>query len=177
MSARLASIWAEDAGGLLGTGTGMLWHVPADFAHFKASTMGAPIVMGRRSWESLGGALPGRTNIVVTRTPGYEAAGGVVAASLEEAIALARSIADRDGVPFAWITGGARVYAETLGLVDELVVTTLDLNAAPSDPDAPVVRAPIIDPEVWAVDESRSDADWHERSGDARWRVTTYVRR
>ena len=61
-----ASIWAQDRGGVLGSGGGMLWHVPADFAHFKAATMGCPIIMGRHSWEALGGPLPGRANIVVT---------------------------------------------------------------------------------------------------------------
>ena len=78
---KLAAIWAQDSNGILGSGTAMSWHVPADFRHFKDSTMDCPIIMGRRSWEALGKALPGRTNIVITRTPGYEAAGALVVSS------------------------------------------------------------------------------------------------
>lgn len=173
----LASIWAQDAGGVLGSGTDMLWRVPADFAHFKASTLGCPIIMGRRSWEALGGPLPGRTSIVITRSPDYEAPGALVAHSLEEALELARGVAEAEGARRVWITGGGAVYEETMGLVDELVVTELDLDARAANPDAPVVRAPAIDGAVWRLDPSRSDEEWRPESGDARWRVRTYVRR
>lgn len=173
----LASIWAQDAGGVLGSGTGMLWRVPADFAHFKASTLGCPIIMGRRSWEALGGPLPGRANIVVTRSPGFDAPGASVVHSLEEALRLAGRIAEDEGAHRVWITGGGAVYEETMGIVDELVVTELDLDTAAAHPGAPLVTAPAIDESVWRLDPSRSDADWREKSGDARWRVRTYVRR
>lgn len=173
----IASIWAQDRSGVLGTGTDMLWRVPADFAHFKRSTMGCPLIMGRRSWEALGGALPGRTNIVLTRTPGYEVEGGVRAASIDEAVEIARRVAAADGAKTIWIAGGAHVYADTIDLVDELVVTDLDLDVHAVDASVEVVRAPRIDPEVWVVDDARSDAQWAAKSGDARWRVTTYVRR
>ena len=135
-----------------------IWHVPADFRHFKDSTMGCPIIMGRRSWEALGKALPGRTNIVITRTPGYEAAGALVVSSVEEALEVAREETARTQAPYIWITGGAQVYAQTLPLLDEAVVTDLD-------------------PALWRRDESRSDSDWRERSGDARWKVSTWVQR
>ncbi len=149
----------------------MLWHVPADFQFFKRSTLGFPVIMGRSSWEALGSSapLPGRTNIVVTRQPDFIADGALVAHSLDDAITIAHS--DGDDV---WIAGGAQIYAQAISLADELVVTDLDLTVSE---DEHVVYAPTIDDAEWAVDSTRSDATWRERSGDARWRVTTYVRR
>lgn len=172
----LASIWAQDARRIIGTGSAMPWRVPADFAHFKRSTMGCPIIMGRRSWQALGAPLPGRTNIVLTRTKGFEAPGAVVVASIDEAIELGIREAQRSGAPYVWITGGGALYEQTMGLVDELVVTDLDLDIVPGG-DSDLVCAPVIDESVWRVDEERSDADWQPVSGDAAWRVTTYVRR
>ena len=174
---RIASIWAQDRGRVLGTGTGMLWHVPADFAHFKRSTMGCPLIMGRRSWEALGGALPGRTNIVLTRSPGYKAEGAVCMPRIEDAVALARRIAAQTEASRIWIAGGAQVYTDTMDLVDELVVTDLDLDVTALHPGEHTVLAPWISPEVWAIDVARSDSQWAPQSGDARWRVTTYLRR
>lgn len=173
----LASIWAQDVKGVLGSGTDMLWRVPADFAHFKKSTLGCPIIMGRRSWMALGGALPGRTNIVITRSPDFEAPKALVVHSLEEALELAKGIAEAEGAHHVWITGGGAVYEQTMDLVDELVVTELDFDAAAVHPGTPIVKAPLIDEEVWGVDPKRSDEDWQVKSGDARWRVRTYVRR
>ena len=140
--------------------------------------MGCPIIMGRRSWEALGRALPGRTNIVITRTPGYEAAGALVVCSVEEALEVAREETARTQAPYIWITGGAQVYAQTLPLLDEAVVTDLELDVAASAPEgATFVYAPPLDPALWRRDESRSDSEWRERSGDARWRVSTWVQR
>ena len=140
--------------------------------------MGCPIIMGRRSWEALGRALPGRTNIVITRTPGYEAVGALVVSSVEEALEIAREETARTDAPYIWITGGAQLYAQTLPLLDEAVVTDLELDVAASAPEgATFVYAPPLDPALWRRDESRSDAEWRERSGDARWRVSTWVQR
>ncbi len=173
---RLASIWAQDQARLLGSGTAMLWHVPADFAHFKASTMGCPVIMGRASWEALGRALPGRLNVVISTRPDYEAPGAVVVPTLEAALDVSREWAQANGADTIWITGGGRVYAQTMGLVDELVITDLDMSVEVA-PGSPMVHAPVVDPRVWQVDPARSDADWREASGDARWKVTTWVRR
>lgn len=85
-------VWAEARGGAIGRGGTMPWHLPEDLAHFKAVTLGAPVVMGRRTWESLPERfrpLPGRENVVVTRDPSFAAEGARVAASLEAALALA----------------------------------------------------------------------------------------
>lgn len=167
----LAAIWAQDSQGVIGSGTGMLWRVPADLRFFKAQTSGCPVIMGRRSWEALGGALPDRTNIVITTDPNYHAPNALVAPDWSEALRLAREAAAEKDSPTIWVTGGARVYAETLPLMDRLVVTHLDLTAD----SAAAARAPQLDPETWAPDPDRSDTQWRERSGDARWKVITYL--
>lgn len=181
---RLASIWAQDRSRVLGSGTDMLWHVPADFKHFKSSTTGCPIIMGRRSWEALGGPLPQRTNIVLTRDESFAAPGALVVHSLDEALLVARHHLGEAST--IWITGGAQIYADTMHIVDELIVTELDMDVVPHEVGSPtdadtqhvkVVRAPLIDPNIWRIDLSRSDPQWQERSGDARWKVITWVRR
>ena len=173
---KLASIWAQDSEGVLGDGKGMLWRVPADFAHFRKSTMGCPVLMGRTSFDALPTSLPGREVIVLSRRPGYTPAGALSASSLPHAIELARAEAARMGALVAWVTGGATLYQQTMDLVDELVVTDLDFEAqVPAK--GPLVYAPRIDPDVWRADPLRSDKTWRERSGDGRWKVTTYVRR
>ena len=171
----VSSIWAQDRTGVLGSGTDMLWHVPGDSAFFKTRTIGCPVIMGRVSWEVLGRALPGRTNIVVTRNSSYEAPGAHVVHSLGEALEVATHSPCNSPAPAVWIVGGAHVYAEAMNLVDELVVTDLDLDLDATS--GTLVYAPHIDPAEWVTDPSRSDADWRPSSGDAAWRVTTWVRR
>ena len=85
----LGMIWAQDITGLLGADGDMLWRVPADFTHFKATTMGCGLVMGRTTWESLGGALPGRRNVVLTRDRSWQAEGAIRAGSLREGLSVA----------------------------------------------------------------------------------------
>lgn len=99
------------------------WHLPAELQHFKATTMGKAIVMGRRTWVSIGRALPGRQNIVVTRNSGYEAPGCDVAHSLEQAVRLAAS----DEV---MIIGGGELYAEALPFADRMVLTLVECEPA-----------------------------------------------
>ena len=155
----------------------MVWRVPADFAHFKSHTMGCPVIMGRSSWEALDGALPGRDNIVLTRSRTYHAEGAKVVHSLGQALEVASWAAQRDQAQVIWVAGGAQVYAEAMDIVDELVISDLDLDVAAQGHTGPLVHAPAIDPGIWAADPERSDATWRDQSGDARWRVTTYVRR
>lgn len=166
----VSMIWAQDRNAVLGTGTGMAWHVPADFQFFKRSTMGAPIIMGRASWEALGSQpLPGRRNFVLTSQADYRAPGAIVCTSLEEALEQAKWASEQ-----VWIAGGGNVYRQAMPLADELVVTSLDLELPP---EREWVYAPPIDEDEWVVDQARSDADWRPRSGDARWQVTVYRRR
>jgi dihydrofolate reductase len=95
------------------------WHLPEDLQHFKRLTLGHPIIMGRRTWESLGKALPDRENIVVTRTPGYSAPGAAVAASLSAALALCA------GESVAFVIGGHQLFVESLPWAAGLILTEI----------------------------------------------------
>ena len=124
---KLAMIWAMTRNRVIGRDNDLPWNLPADMKHFMATTRGHPVIMGRRTFESMDGKpLPRRTNIVVTRTPGYAAAGILVARDLGEAIELARRQCVADGVEEAFITGGAGLYAEGLEVADRLYVTEID---------------------------------------------------
>jgi len=108
---------------VIGRDNDLPWKLPGDLAHFKRTTLGHPIIMGRKTWESLGRPLPGRTNIVVTRQAGYEATGAVVVASLQAA--LDTCLADES--PF--VIGGAQIYALALPLADRIVATEVHTEA------------------------------------------------
>jgi dihydrofolate reductase len=119
---RVNLIYARAANGVIGKDNALPWHLPEDMAHFKRTTAGAPVVMGRRTWDSLPSRfrpLPERRNIVVTRQAGWSADGAERAASLPEAVALCA------GAPEAWIIGGAQIYAEALPFADRIVVTEI----------------------------------------------------
>jgi dihydrofolate reductase len=128
---RIGLIWAEAADGVIGADGGIPWHVPEDFAHFKELTLGSPVIMGRRTWESLPDRfrpLPGRANIVVTRNPDWSADGARRAASLDEALADAgEGRGDADSV---WVIGGAELFDQAMNDADVLEVTELDLEVA-----------------------------------------------
>lgn len=119
----IALIAAVAANGVIGAGNALPWHLPADLRRFKALTLGHPIVMGRRTFESIGRPLPGRDNIVVSRNPGFSAAGAAVAPTLEAAIAEA---AARDELVF--VIGGAQIYAQCLARATRIYLTRLDLE-------------------------------------------------
>lgn len=124
---KLAMIWAMTRNRVIGLDNDLPWNLPADMKHFMTTTRGHPVIMGRRTFESMDGKpLPRRTNIVVTRTPGYAAPGILVAKDLDEAIELARRQCAADGVEEAFITGGAGLYAEGLAVADRLYVTEID---------------------------------------------------
>ena len=95
----IAMIWAETTAGIIGDGADMPWYLPEDLKHFKDSTMGYPVVMGRTSWEALGEfrPLPGRENFVITRSADYSAPGGHIAPSISDAIAAAAAFARGEG--------------------------------------------------------------------------------
>ncbi|MBK1612759.1 diacylglycerol kinase [Rubrivivax gelatinosus] len=121
----LVLVAAVARNGVIGRGGVMPWHLPEDLAHFRRTTQGLPVLMGRRTWESLPERfrpLPGRRNIVVTRQAGWAAPGAEVAASPDAALAL---VAD---APRACIIGGGELYATLLPRVDELVLTEIDAD-------------------------------------------------
>lgn len=116
---RIYLIAAVAANGVIGRQGRLPWHLPEDLKHFKRLTLGHPIIMGRRTWESLGGLLPRREHIVVTRTPGYEAPGAAVASSLDSALALCA------GEPIVFAIGGRELFAEALPLAAGLLMTEI----------------------------------------------------
>ena len=115
---------------VIGLDDRMPWHLPGDFKYFKATTLGKPIIMGRKTWDSLGRPLPGRLNLVVSRQPGLQLDGAEVFASLEDAIVRADQWAREQGVDELMLIGGAQLYAQGLekGLVDRLYLTRVEMN-------------------------------------------------
>ena len=111
---------------VIGLGNAMPWRLPEDLKRFKALTLGHPIVMGRKTWESLGRPLPGRTNIVVTRNPAFVAEGAMTAASLEAALAVAAAT----GTDQTFIIGGAEIYRQALPLAGCMQLTEIDREFA-----------------------------------------------
>lgn len=119
---RLHLIFARAANGVIGKDNALPWHLPEDMAHFKRTTLGCPVIMGRKTWDSLPAKfrpLPGRLNIVVTRDAQWQADGAARAGSLEEAVSLCPPDAH------AWVIGGAQIYAAALHLADTAVVTEI----------------------------------------------------
>jgi dihydrofolate reductase len=117
---RVYLVAAVASNGIIGANGELPWRLPEDLQHFKRITTGHPVIMGRRTWESLKGPLPGRDNIVVTGTAGYEAPGAAVASSLEAALALCL------GEPVVFVIGGSRLFAESLPFAAGLVMTEID---------------------------------------------------
>lgn len=122
---KIGLIWAQARGGVIGKDGVMPWHLPEDLAHFKRTTLSHPVIMGRKTWDSIPPRfrpLPGRANIVITRQPDWQTAGAQRASSLHEALGQC------EHAPQAWIIGGAQIYAQALPLADELVVTEIDAD-------------------------------------------------
>jgi dihydrofolate reductase len=120
---RLALIWAMARNRVIGRNDALPWYLPEDLKYFKQVTMGKPIIMGRKTWESIGRPLPGRTNIVITRDPEFDAEGVKVVNSLEAAITLAEHITVIDGGDEAVVMGGAQIYEMALPMADRLYMT------------------------------------------------------
>jgi len=125
MATRLHLIYARAANGVIGANNTLPWHLPEDLAHFKRQTLGCPVIMGRKTWDSLPPKfrpLPGRLNLVVTRQSDWQAQGAQAAASLRDALAHCGD------APDAWVIGGAQIYAQALPLAHSVVVTEIDLQ-------------------------------------------------
>jgi dihydrofolate reductase len=121
-SPRLTLIVARARNGVIGRGGTLPWRLPEDLAHFKRTTMGYPIVMGRRTWDSIGRALPGRRSIVVSRNAAFGAPGAEVVPSLDAALALVRD------VPEVFVIGGAELFKVAAPLAQRMVVTEIDAD-------------------------------------------------
>ena len=161
----VALIAAVDRQRAIGRGGALLWQASADQAHFRQATMGCPVIMGRKTWDSLPARfrpLPGRSNIVVTRDAGWQAEGAVVAPSLEAA--LARNA----NAPKVFVIGGGELYALALPLADELLLTEVDSTFDGADTHFPPIdRGRFIE----TAREPRTTAD------GTRYAFVTYRRR
>lgn len=141
-------IWAEAADGVIGAEGGMPWHVPEDLAHFKEITLGAPVVMGRKTWDSLPERfrpLAGRENIVITRQQDWTADGARRAATVAEAVR---------GHDRVWIIGGAEIFRQVIGDADRLEVTELDLEVDGDAYAPPKTGWRLVDEGEWLTSRS-----------------------
>jgi dihydrofolate reductase len=158
-------IWAEAADRVIGSGGTLPWHLPEDLQLFKKVTMGATVVMGRTTWESLPASvrpLPGRRNVVLSSDAGYGAPGAEVCTSLDDAL----DHADGD----VWVIGGASVYAQALPRAERVVRTRVHLQV---DGDA---HAPELGPE-WALVARDPESGLHSSSSGIDYCVATLARR
>ncbi len=123
MQPRISVIAALARNRVIGIENRLPWKLPEDLAHFKALTLGHPIIMGRKTFESLGRPLPGRSNIVITRNPDYRPQGCVMASSIAEALALCNEATE------VFFIGGAELYRQVLPLADRLYLTEVEIEA------------------------------------------------
>jgi len=124
----------------IGKNNGMLWHLPDDFRFFKQTTMGHPLIMGRKTFESLKGALPGRRNIVISRNSGYKPEGAERSASIEEALAMAAAAGPEE----IFIAGGGQIYKNSLHLADRIYLTMVHARFPEAE-----VYFPELNPGEW----------------------------
>jgi dihydrofolate reductase len=161
---RLGLIWAQTRNGVIGANGVMPWHLPEDLAHFRSVTLGAAVIMGRRTWDSLPERfrpLPGRQNIVITRQPNWAAEGASVAHSLEHAVALAEGS--------VWVIGGAEIYRLALSAADTLEVTEIDASIA-GDTFAPALG------NAWTLVVTDPASGWHRSATELPYRFARYER-
>ncbi|WLS02651.1 dihydrofolate reductase [Shinella oryzae] len=137
---RIVLVVAVASNGVIGRDGDLPWRLPSDLKRFKQLTLGKPVVMGRRTWDSIGRPLPGRPNIVITRDPAFSAPGAQVVASLDDALAAARREAEMLGVDEICVIGGGQIYAQVFDRADILHVTHVDADVEGD------TRFPDIDP-------------------------------
>jgi dihydrofolate reductase len=165
--ANIGMIWAQASNGVIGRDGTMPWHLPEDFAHFRDTTEGHVVIMGRRTWASLPPAsrpLPGRRNIVITSREDWSAEGAIRASSLDGALDAARSA----GAGQIWIIGGGTVYREAQSLADTAVITHIDMDAD-GDTFAPVLG------ENWRLTRIAPETGWSTSRNGTRYRIETWT--
>jgi len=132
---------AVAANGVIGRDNALPWHLPEDLRHFRRTTLAKPVIMGSKTFESIGRPLPGRPNIVVTGTPGWQVEGVTVTDSVPAALELARELARAEGVDELVVIGGATIYAAALPLAQRLYVTEVHADVEGDTWFPPVDRA------------------------------------
>ncbi|MBD1547417.1 dihydrofolate reductase [Roseibium aggregatum] len=165
---QIVLIAAVARNGAIGLDNDMPWRLPSDLKHFKAMTLGKPVVMGRKTFESLGRPLPGRPNIVISRN-GFAAEGAEVVSSLEEALQKASDLAADLDVDDVIVMGGGQIYVQAMARADRLEITEVQ-----ADPDADT-HFPDIDPEQWR-ETARIKGERGERDS-ADFEFVTYRRK
>ena len=142
---------------VIGKGGDLPWRLPVDLKHFQASTRGHAVIMGRKTWESLPGALPERRNLVVTRQDDYQAKGAEVCGSLDEAFDAAKQDADAERV---FVLGGAEIYAAALPSADELWVTFVHASVDGDTffPDYDITKWRLVEQEEHPADRDNEHA-------------------
>ncbi|HSW06515.1 MAG TPA: dihydrofolate reductase [Aquabacterium sp.] len=133
----LCLIWAQDRAGAVCRQHAIPWHLPEDMSHFRETTMGCPVIMGRRTWQAIGGrALPGRQNIVLVReNDAFDLAGAVRSSSIGDAIMMAGSSRPAK----AFVIGGADLHARTMPVAQRIYLTEVDIDVEGADEFAPEV--------------------------------------
>ena len=120
---RLCLIMARAENGIIGADNALPWHISADLKNFKRLTMGKPVVMGRKTFESIGKPLKGRANIIITRQSDWSASGAIVCHDIKEAVKTAKTQAEKNGVDEVMVIGGAEIYARVLNEADRFYLT------------------------------------------------------
>lgn len=169
MTVPVALIAAVADNGVIGSRNTIPWRLPSDFGFFKRMTVGKPLIMGRKTFESIGRPLPDRVNIVVSRRKGYQPEGVLVIDSLVAAVEHAQSIAAADGVGEVMVAGGEAIYRAAMPLADRLYISHVALRP---EGDA---CFPEIDPALWTVVDE-PELPRHERDS-ASFRIKVYERR
>jgi dihydrofolate reductase len=169
MGLKVVLVAAVGENGVIGREGQLPWRLKSDLQHFKRVTMDRPIVMGRKTFASIGKALPGRTNIVLTRDLSFTAPGCVLATSWDAAFLTARDDAQKRGVDEVMIVGGSDIFADTLPFADRLEITRV--HASPEGD----VRFPPIDPAMWR--ETRRERHPRGPDDDTDFTILTYVRK
>lgn len=131
--------------GVIGRDGDMPWRLSTDLKRFKALTMGKPIVMGRKTWDSLGRPLPGRANIVITRDHSFSVEGAIVVHSLSEALGIAREHAQKTGAGSVFVIGGGEIFRDALPLAQKIYATKIQASIEGD------TYFPAFDPKSWQV--------------------------
>lgn len=192
--APVGMIWAQTPAGVIGANNTVPWDVPEDFAHFRRTTQGHPVVMGRATWDSLPPRfrpLPGRANIVITGQRDWQQPGAQVALTIEQALELAAATNPEQ----IWIIGGGQIYAAALAYAQRLLITTIDLDLGPkgADPgsadsasasqDRPnrgrpnLTYAPEWERQQWSLAHADPEQGWHISTTGTRYRIHDWHRR
>ena len=156
---KISIIVAASANGVIGAGGELPWHLPDDFRYFRQVTMGKPVVMGRRTWESIGKPLPGRRNIVVTRQPGFEAEGASVVDSPQAAVAAA------EGAGELMVIGGGEIYRRFLPNAATVYMTLVRANVEGD------THFPPLDEREWALESRERHAADERHAFDFEFQV------